>query len=1053
MRRALSLVIALLLAGPAGAQDPPLTIDAAKQLNQEAATVYRAGDPTRALAMLDRALAFFQAAGDRGNQEETLYARGFVLRAQAQHAKALAAFQASYAINRELNAEGEALLLHEIGMSQLDLGRYADAETAFADERTLLAKAGDEKAQAEALHNLGFARAARARQEGSREIVAAALQAFEAALVLRRKVGDVDGQGRTLEFIAQMQLYLGQAARAAEPAQLAAAAFKSLGDAGGMDRAATLLAQAQAAAQKDRTPPTQRQRERAELANQRHNECLAHLQVGNAAAARIACDDARRMFVDAGDRAGEARALVSLGLVDQLLGDYDRARASLARGLQLARETGSEVQTDAINLLGIVDLATGRLPQALARFELALAAYENRSDLDNVTRVRNNLAGVLVMLGRLADAAAAYEALLRAPGVPRSQTLLNLASVNAMRKDHVKARALLEEVIALQRRGRDPLLRTGLSNLGGVLLAGGDAANIAAALPVLQEALALDQQAGDRASESATLLALGEAQLRLGRPDEALTLFDQAAETGKALGADGAAGVAQSQALAGRARVLEARGEPAAALEALVQAVALEEAQRRAGGLEEFKTAIAARAVQHQQRAARLLLKLQRPVEAFEMSERSRARSLLDRLGSAPIDFGRDADATREQRTRLEMAALNRLIAQQRTRPVSQRDEAALADLQDKLADKRRAHEQLLLGLKAANAEFASLADVAVPTLTELQAQLGADTTLLSYLVTPDAVLAFVLSKNSLQAVELPVDEAALNAQVEELRAALGAGLEPPLAALQRLSSLLVEPLRAHLQTPRLGIVPHGALHLLPFAALRDASGHWLGEQFELFHLPSASVLPFLAAKRKARLGPLLALAQGHAPGLPPLRQAEAEARAVAALLGGSVLVGSEASEVALRERAAGVGVLHIAAHGQLNAAAPLFSRLVLAGDDDLDTTRDGSLEVREIYGLNLQQASLVVLSACQTQLGTLSRGDDMIGLSRAFLYAGAPTVVGSLWKVDDAATAALMTGFYTQLKQGSAPAAALRAAQAEARARDPDPFKWAAFLLTGAPR
>lgn len=1051
MPRHLSLALALMLlalAGSVGAQEPALTPESAKQLTLDAATTYRAGDPARALTMLDRALAFLHASGDHNAEEEALYARGIVLRAQGQHTQALQAFQAAHALNRATQNEGEALLLHEIGLSQLDLGHYADAENAFSDERTLQTAAGDVKAEAEALHNAAFALGARAKTGNSPEQIAQALQRFEEAVALRRKAADVDGLARTLEFVAQMQLVLGKAALAVDPAQQAAAAFKSLGDAQGLERATTLLAQAQAGVARGdhAAPPTERQRERSSAANDRHNDCVARLQANDAAGARKLCDAARQMFADSGDRAGEAMALVTLGFVDVMRSDYDRARESLGRGLQLARETGSRSQTDAINLMGVVDMATGRLPQALSRFELALAAYEKRDDLDNQNRVRNNIAGLLVALGRLDEAAAAYQPLLRGPGVNRAQTLTNLAAVQAMRKAFPEARALLQEAVALQRRTQDPLLRTGLGNLGSVQAESGDAA---AALPVLQEALALDRQAGDRASESGTLLALAEVQARLGHPPEALALFAQAAELARTTGV----GAALAMALGGSARVLEAQGRLDKAAEAYLQAIAIDEELRRAGGIEEFRTALADRAVDRQQRAARLLLKLQRPAEAFEMAERSRARSLLDQLGSVRIETGSDDGAAMEQRIRLEMAALNRLIGQQRARPVSQRDEAALTDLQSKLAQKRQEHERALLGLKAANAEHASLVTVAPPTLAELQALLDADTTLLSYLVTPDAVLAFMLSKKELHAVELPVGEAALRALVEELRAALGAPGEPPLAALQRLSALLVDPLRAHLQTARLGIVPHGVLHLLPFAALRGgASGAWLGEQFELFQLPSASVLPFLAAKRKPARGPLLALAQAQAPGLPPLRQAEVEARAVAAVLGGTVLTGAAASEAALRQRVGTTGVLHIAAHGQLNAAAPLFSRLVLAGDDDLDTARDGMLEVREVFGLDLHQASLVVLSACQTELGALSRGDDMVGLSRAFLYAGAPTVVASLWKVDDAATAALMSGFYAQLDHGLGPAAALRAAQVDARGRDPDPFKWAAFVLTGDP-
>ena len=122
----------------------------------------------------------------------------------------------------------------------------------------------------------------------------------------------------------------------------------------------------------------------------------------------------------------------------------------------------------------------------------------------------------------------------------------------------------------------------------------------------------------------------------------------------------------------------------------------------------------------------------------------------------------------------------------------------------------------------------------------------------------------------------------------------------------------------------------------------------------------------------------------------------------------------------------------HLAAHGQLNPVNPLFSRIVLAPGGDAD----GLLEVHEIYGLDLAKASLIVLSACQTQMGAQSRGDDVVGLSRAFIYAGAPTVIASLWKVDDKATSYLMTSLYTNLKKGMGKAAALWAAQAKTRAK-----------------
>ena len=134
--------------------------------------------------------------------------------------------------------------------------------------------------------------------------------------------------------------------------------------------------------------------------------------------------------------------------------------------------------------------------------------------------------------------------------------------------------------------------------------------------------------------------------------------------------------------------------------------------------------------------------------------------------------------------------------------------------------------------------------------------------------------------------------------------------------------------------------------------------------------------------------------------------------------------------------------------NGALNSANPLFSRIFL----NPDATNDGSLTVQEVYGLDLSHANLVVLSACETDLGVASAGDDITGLTRAFLYAGTPSVIASLWSVNDKATNLLMTSFYRHLSDGLTKAEALQAAQADTRAQFPHPFYWAAFVLTGDP-
>ena len=161
----------------------------------------------------------------------------------------------------------------------------------------------------------------------------------------------------------------------------------------------------------------------------------------------------------------------------------------------------------------------------------------------------------------------------------------------------------------------------------------------------------------------------------------------------------------------------------------------------------------------------------------------------------------------------------------------------------------------------------------------------------------------------------------------------------------------------------------------------------------------------------------------------------------------GSVLLTREkATESNFKRIAGDFTLLHVASHGQYKADSALDSRLLLAPDG----SNDGSLTVREIYGLRLS-ADLVTLSACETGLGSVLRGDDVLGLARGFLYAGSRNIVASLWEVDDDATAQLMKSFYQRLLAGTSRRQALREAQLALRKDFPDPFFWAAFGLTGA--
>jgi CHAT domain-containing protein len=333
--------------------------------------------------------------------------------------------------------------------------------------------------------------------------------------------------------------------------------------------------------------------------------------------------------------------------------------------------------------------------------------------------------------------------------------------------------------------------------------------------------------------------------------------------------------------------------------------------------------------------------------------------------------------------------------------------------------------------------------------LADIQSLVDPNTTLVEYFVTEDRLLVFIITHDTFETIAVDVSQDDLTQTITAFRDF--ASLDDPYpASLKQLYTWLIAPLKDKLKTPVTGVIPHGTLHYLPFAALTHGE-RYLGDEYSLFTLPSASALRFIQEKRKPPTNTILALGNPtiNEPGFAPLKFAQQEVETIANLFGEQPLVSDFATESALRSQAGNVGIVHLAAHGQYNASNPLFSVIYLADDQE----QDGRLEVNEIYGLDLTKSTdLVVLSACETQVGAVSAGDEVIGMTRAFLYAGTPTVIASLWKVDDQATTLLMEQFYKHLREGMGKAQALQAAQRELRAEYPHPYYWAAFVLTGDP-
>lgn len=444
-----------------------------------------------------------------------------------------------------------------------------------------------------------------------------------------------------------------------------------------------------------------------------------------------------------------------------------------------------------------------------------------------------------------------------------------------------------------------------------------------------------------------------------------------------------------------------------------------------------------------------LLVKHRRQDEAFAVSERARARVFLQLLGNNRVSPRGSENTLPAQ----EAETLRTQMLQWQQQPHL----APTGELRDDLREARGRYEALMTRVRASNPEYAQMTTVEPLPVDAIRGELPPNTTLLSYFVTENGAYAWLLDAAALEYVSLPFGRTAL----ERVECAatqfhvVGRGVRPlnapcEPATAEELYGRLFAPLRAHIRNPRLIVVPHGVLHYLPFGAFRDpGTKRYLIEDYTITYAPSASSIGFLRDKETPVNGKALVIG-APAGVLPDLPGALQEATAVGADLQAVPLVGAAAKESLLYQLQGEVDLVHIAAHGFYEPDTPLFSRLALAEGDG----EDGNLEVHEILSdVDLTGVNLVVLSACQTALGKGNAGDDVVGLTRALLYAGTPGVLSTLWDIGDYAAAELMDHFYCRLLQGDSAADALRDAQLQLLHGDyPEPRHWAAFTLHGNP-
>lgn len=582
------------------------------------------------------------------------------------------------------------------------------------------------------------------------------------------------------------------------------------------------------------------------------------------------------------------------------------------------------------------------------------------------------------------------------------------------------------------------------------------AGDVAAARAGFEHALEIGRVAlagGQFAAE--TRLHLAKLERSQGRWAEAENHYRRAMEIVAERGDDS---IARAEAYNGLAAVSARRGAASEALALSAQAVAILDRLRDGIAPSPDARALFASAFYGIYRDHVLWLVEQgRSVEAFEVLERGRARSLLALMAERDLRVQDDLPDALEKDRRAShrdyehaQAALAALGADA---PAAEVERWRLA-----LEHSRQRRLEIADAVRRLSPRAAELRLPEALGASAIAASLEPGTVLLSYSVGAEQTVAIALRQGGsptapplVRAVVIPIGERALRARADAFRA--DAERTAPSASFRAearaLHDLLLSPLGAEVAAAqRLIVSADGPLHALPFTALRGARGY-LVERMPVQMVVSGTVYAQLASRRRpvARNPRLVVFGDPSAAGAGRLPGSRVEVRSIEALFPGSTVhVGTEATERRAKEVGREADYLHFALHGVVDERSPLDSALLLAEAGD----ENGRLQAWEIFESVRLDADLVVLSACRSAAGAERAGEGTIGLTRAFQFAGARTVVATLWDAGDRSSARFMARFYRALRAGAPKAEALRAAQVAAIRAGEHPVRWAGFQSYG---
>lgn len=761
------------------------------------------------------------------------------------------------------------------------------------------------------------------------------------------------------------------------------------------------------------------------------------------------CLSARRRFARIGDVKWLTMAENSLANTYGELNDFRRAERFYKQSLERARAakmfvTEAEIEAS----IGNLALFRGKLDLALNFLERSRQKYATLSMPHQTAIAELEIAGVYLELNLINEASAIYEVVI--------EQLRKLK----MRSEEARARANFGRIAALKNDSRTArqqfkkaarLYLLEKNAVGAAVVKIAEAKlelklkNYRKAFQITIETENLLRGSGNLRHQLAARYIRAEALRNSGETEQAeielKTVFDESIKYEQS-------NVAQAAQIAlGNSAV--ARNDSRRAEKHFKQAIRLIETMRSPLAAEEFRMAFLADKLAPYECLTSIYLTENKLAKAFTLTERARARALSENLNenltaknsSAPSNLRRKLADLREE--------LNWFYSR-----LNRADEAEMKNLQTEANRREKQIADLLRQIESTAASRAALNNepqkIGSDALKILQKSLGDRKALLEFVNLDGRLAAFVATgkKIHFQANLATADEilslleslqfqfGALRYGVENLGNFIGELKNRADSYLKKLHEKLFAPLADFVGGRDLVVVPVGAAHYVPFHALYDGE-KYLIESREIVHAPSATVWRHLASNQRKISGKTLLF--GYADERIPLVNREIEALE-RIFPDAEVFTDERANTAAFTENAARCDVLHLACHGQFRPENPLFSSLHLA---------DGRITVRDISALKLK-AELVALSACETGLNKIFAGEEILGLARGFLLAGAKSLLLSLWTVNDAATNRLMEIFYEQRKTGKSSAQSLRIAQKKFIERGVHPYFWSPFVLIG---